>query len=143
MCTVFDVAQYIVEKLPDISTMKLQKLVYYCQAWSLVWDDEPLFTEDIQAWVGGPAVPELYARLKGQFKINSSSINGDSKVLTKVQKDTIDVVLEGYGSKETQWLQDLTHLERPWKDARQELTDGERGANKIKLEDMKEYYGGL
>lgn len=26
--------------------MKLQKLCYYAQAWSLVWDDAPLFAED-------------------------------------------------------------------------------------------------
>jgi hypothetical protein len=42
---VFDVAAYIVNKLGIISTMKLQKLVYYAQAWSLVWDEQPLFQE--------------------------------------------------------------------------------------------------
>ena len=45
MANVFDVAKYILEKLGTLSTMKLQKLCYYCQAWSLVWDDTPLFDE--------------------------------------------------------------------------------------------------
>ena len=43
MASVFDVAKYILHKLGTVTTWKLQKLVYYCQAWSLVWDDEPLF----------------------------------------------------------------------------------------------------
>ena len=32
------------------TSWKLQKLVYYCQAWSLVWDEEPLFEARIEAW---------------------------------------------------------------------------------------------
>ncbi len=42
MATVFDVAAYILENTGSISTMKLQKLCYYSQAWSLVWDDKPI-----------------------------------------------------------------------------------------------------
>ncbi len=62
---VHDVARYILEwfdsKGEQISTWKLQKLVYYCQAWSLVWDDNILFPEEIQAWTDGPVCPALYA----------------------------------------------------------------------------------
>ena len=43
---VFDVAAYILEKIGSMTTMKLQKLVYYSQAWSLVWDEKRLFEED-------------------------------------------------------------------------------------------------
>ncbi len=48
--SVQDVAAYIIERHGRMSSMKLQKLVYYSQAWHLVWDDEPLFPERIQAW---------------------------------------------------------------------------------------------
>lgn len=41
MATVFDVAQYILEIKGTLAAVKLQKLVYYCQAWSLVWDEVP------------------------------------------------------------------------------------------------------
>ena len=51
--SVFDVAQYILETCGTMSAMKLQKLVYYSQAWSLVWNDKPLFYEEIEAWAGG------------------------------------------------------------------------------------------
>ena len=40
---------YILEKKGRMTTMKLQKLIYYAQAWSLVWDERPLFDEKIEA----------------------------------------------------------------------------------------------
>ncbi len=49
MASVFDVAQYILEKQGEMTAIKLQKLVYYSQAWSSVWDGEPLFPEKIRA----------------------------------------------------------------------------------------------
>ena len=61
MAQVNDVARYILERQSgSVSTMKLQKLVYYAQAWSLVWDEKPLFHVRIEAWANGPIVRELY-----------------------------------------------------------------------------------
>lgn len=48
MANIFDTARYILEKSGTMSTMKLQKLCYYSQAWALVWDDAPLFNEDFR-----------------------------------------------------------------------------------------------
>jgi len=115
MASVFDVAQYILESHGPMTTMKLQKLVYYAQAWSCVWDDDILFQEPIKAWKAGPVVRSLYERHRGQFRIGT--VSGDSSQLTANQKDTIDRVLRFYGDKSAQWLSDLTHLEDPWKNA--------------------------
>ena len=60
MADVFDVAKYILEKQGSMTTMKLQKLVYYSQAWSIVWDEKPIFAERIEAWASGPVVRELW-----------------------------------------------------------------------------------
>jgi len=60
MSSCFDVAKYILEKKKQMTAMKLQKLVYYSQAWSLVWDEKPLFDEPVEAWINGPMVPALY-----------------------------------------------------------------------------------
>ena len=49
MVTVFDVAQYILERLEQTTTIKLEKLVYYAQAWHLVWEDTPLFKSRIRS----------------------------------------------------------------------------------------------
>ena len=58
--SVHDVAAYILKKQGEMSAMKLQKLVYYSQAWSLVWDEKPLFRAQIEAWANGPVVRSLY-----------------------------------------------------------------------------------
>lgn len=143
MATVFDVAKYILEKRGRLTTWKLQKLCYYSQAWSLVWDGEPMFDERIEAWVNGPVIPALYERHKGKYYIND--IIGDVTSLTKVQKETIDAVLDAYGEKTSNWLSLNTHGEAPWKRARQRagLAIDERGNSVIPLDEMAEYYEGL
>jgi uncharacterized phage-associated protein len=69
VCRVVDIAEYILEQLGEITTMKLHKLLYYCQAWHLVWDEEPLFEARIEAWANGPVAPEIYELHRGIFKV--------------------------------------------------------------------------
>jgi len=142
MASVFDVAAYILEKCGTLTTWKLQKLVYYAQAWSLVWDEKPLFDQGIEAWANGPVVRELYNAHKGKFTVSSFS-PGDSGRLSNDQKETIDAVIRDYGEFSSQQLSDLTHSEKPWKDARRGIPDGERGDTVIDLDALAEYYGGL
>lgn len=137
---VFDVAVYILEQQSPIAAMKLQKLVYYSQAWSLVWDEEPLFPESIEAWANGPVVRDLYLEHQRRFKISPGDINGNSANLTLIQKDTVDAIIRDYGSKSSQWLSNLTHSEQPWLDARKGLAPGKRGNREIPLASMAEYY---
>lgn len=144
MANVFDVADYILKGRGEIPAMKLQKLVYYSQAWSLVWDDAPLFDEEIEAWANGPVVRALYAKHRQNYFASPSQLeDGDHTKLTKDQKETIDAVLTYYGDKSSQWLSDLTHMEEPWIDAREGLDPGERGEKVITHVAMADYYTGL
>ncbi len=144
MASVFDVARYILEKQGKMSTMKLQKLCYYSQAWSLVWDDQPLFDEEFRAWANGPVCRELFRETQGQFAaVASDEKKGDSGRLTANQKDTIDKVLEYYAPHDAQWLSRLTHLEDPWKQARVGLPLGVGSDRVVTKESMAIYYGGL
>lgn len=140
--SVFDVAAYILIKIGPMTTMKLHKLVYYCQAWSLVWDETSLFSESIEAWANGPVVRELFAYHRGMYSISSVPI-GNPDLLSEVQKETINSVLDFYGRKSSQWLIDLTHMEEPWKEARTGLPDLVRGNRIITLDSMAEYYSSL
>jgi len=142
MTTVLDVAQYIVEKKGPMTAMKLQKLVYYSQAWSLVWDEKPLFRDPIQAWANGPVSPKLYSAHRGLFEVKVIA-GVDSKALTKQHRQVVDKVLAYYGDKPSQWLSDLTHQEEPWKQARRGLAAGEAGQTVIKTASMAEYYSSL
>ena len=71
MASVHDLAAYILKKQGPMTAMKLQKLVYYCQAWSLVWDDRPMFTARIEAWASGPVVRDLYKEHAGKYNLKS------------------------------------------------------------------------
>lgn len=142
MATVYDVANYILKKTGPITAMKLQKLVYYCQAWSLVWEERPIFRARVEAWANGPVVPELYKSHQGQFKI-SGFPKGNSASLSSNDRTTIDAVLGFYANHSSQWLSDLTHSEDPWKNARQGIPAGAACKNEISQAAMAEYYGGL
>lgn len=143
MTSVFDVAAYILKKKHSMTTMKLQKLCYYSQAWSLVWDEKPLFPEGIQAWANGPVCPDLYHQHKGLFKISDGDINGDASKLDVTQQATVNGVLSFYGDMGAYELSQLTHHEAPWKNARNGLPSGVSSSAEIKNADIAEYYGGL
>ncbi len=137
MPSVADTAQFILEAHGPMTTMKLQKLVYYSQAWSIVWDDDRIFPESIQAWKNGPVVPELWQKTKGQFRLERVE-GGNSGKLSAANKATIERVLQFYSNKDAQWLSDLTHMEEPWKQA------FAKGVNtEILLQDLSEYYSTL
>ncbi len=142
----FDVASYILASAGEMTAMKLQKLVYYAQAWSLVWLEKPLFEERIEAWSGGPVVPVLYQRHRGQFKVDHTMFSdGDPDRLNPEDQAAIRTVIEFYGKHTAQWLSDLTHLEQPWINARERAhaAPGDACHEEITQADMAEYYGGL
>lgn len=144
MASVFDCAEYILRKTGHISTMKLQKLCYYAQAWSLAWTEQPLFSERIEAWVNGPVCPQLFYSHKGKFLVGPGEMQtGCPEELTEDEKDTIDRVLDYYGSWEPYELREQTHAELPWREARGTLPDDAPCSNEITLSSMGEYYGNL
>jgi uncharacterized phage-associated protein len=142
MASVYDVAQHILDKTGPISTWKLQKLVYYAQAWSSVWLDRALFPSRIEAWANGPVCRELYDRHRGQFIIQAID-GGSAKNLPQDEIEAIDKVVDFYGRYNGQQLSDFTHSERPWIAAREGLSSGERCEREITLESMSEYYSSL
>jgi len=144
MASVFDVAKYVLEKQGQMSTLKLQKLCYYAQAWSLAWTEEPLFQEEFQAWANGPVCSELFQRHKGNFMIGVDSLGvGNVSNLSNDQKDTINHVLDHYGAWDPYELREQTHFESPWKTARRGLPEGVSCNYVISKESMGEYYGNL
>jgi len=124
-----------------ITNKKLQKPVYYAQAWSLVLNNKKLFSDPIEAWVHGPAVRSLYVRYKKfgfdpiqeEVKANTLSIAGQAKKL-------LDSIWKLYGKMDAGYLEMLTHSERPWQEAREGLQSFESSGKEISLKTMKSYY---
>jgi uncharacterized phage-associated protein len=139
---VHDLAAFVLKTRGEMSTMKLQKLVYYCQAWSLVWDEKPIFPEAIQAWSNGPVVYELYDEHRGRYTV-SAWPKGDPSRLSEKQVTTATMVLDFYGDKDPQWLSDLTHMEKPWQQARHGMPDDLPSSATITLDSMLEYYSSI
>ena len=146
MANVFDVAKYILSTKGNMTAMRLQKLCFYSQAWNLVWLEAPLFNEEIEAWAGGPVIPQLYGWHRGQFivNINDDLINNCNNDLNDNEIDTINCVLRDYGEYTAQELSDLTHQEKPWQGAYENNKDSFGRCNTvISLASIHEYYSGL
>jgi len=146
MANVFDVAEFILNSLnTSITTMKLQKLVYYCQAWSLAWDDKPLFDNDFEAWANGPVCRELFNGHKGLFVVEKGQFKKhlNNECFDKSETATINAVIEYYGDKEPHWLSELTHKEDPWKLARGNCSEFSYCDNVIAKTVMQNYYSSL
>lgn len=145
MVSVFDAAKYVLELMNEqCTTMKLHKLLYYCQAWSLVWEDKKLFEEKIEAWANGPVIRELFNFHKGMYWISKNSLTlGNSSKLSQIQKDNVKSVIDFYGGRTSQWLIDQTHTEKPWREARKGLAPNERGNSEITPQAMFDYFSSL
>ncbi|MEX3643997.1 Panacea domain-containing protein [Mycolicibacterium porcinum] len=143
MATANDVAAYIMEQYgKTMTTMKLQKLLYYSQGWSLAWDGQPMFEDEIAAWANGPVVYSVFDNHRGKFKIGSWR-HGDATTLTEDERETVNAVLGYYGKLTGQELSDMTHAERPWLEARGNLPVGAYSSQPIDLDVMQDFFGDL
>lgn len=95
----FDAAEYVLSEVGYVSTMKLQKLVFYSQAYSLVVLDEPLFSDDFEAWINCPASPSLFWAHKGLFVVGEGDLRagGDLGKVTKKQATCVKHVVLALG----------------------------------------------
>lgn len=122
-----DVAKYLVwladsEDEPDrLTPMRIQKLLYYCQGWSLVRRDRPAFYERIQAWAHGPVVPEVFQEFKSYGRDAIPANQGDCKAVSEGDAAFVNGVWAVYKPYSAISLSQMTHDERPWKDARGNL----------------------
>lgn len=139
------VSKYVIKTLKEqnkeINHLKLQKILYYIQAWNLALLNEPLFEEDFEAWLHGPVIRKVWDEYKGHSvligELSEQNENINLK-FTEDQEDVIEDVIDAYGNKSGYYLESLTHQEDPWKNARKQ------GENTIiKKEEMKKYYRNL
>ena len=139
MATVQDVVEKLRERVPDVSGKKLQKLLYYAQAWSLVWEQQALFADEFEAWREGPVVRSVYGDER-YGEGHRPELEGNADALTDAQRATVDAVADFYGSKSADWLSRLTHREAPWRTARAGLAPTDKSNTKISRLEMAAFY---
>ena len=123
----FMIACSFIEKIP-LSPMKLIKLVYIAYGWGLVFLNQKLFNEDIEAWQYGPVIPSIYHEFKrfgkeaiDEMSISMNEMTGDLSVNRVNLKDgdevykLLNLVWRFYRNYSSVELSDLTHQEgSPW-----------------------------
>jgi len=134
-----DVAAALLIRTGPMTTMKLQKLVFYCQAWHLAFTGLPLFPETIQGWVRGPVVPELHRQHRGKYQVTSWP-TGRPSHLNDVENQTVEWVVRKYGEFSAEALSRMTHQEIPWLVARGEAADNEKRSEPIPHDQMRAFY---
>ena len=139
MADVHDVAAFVLEKLGPTSAMKLQKIVYYCQAWHLARIRQPLFLETTQALREGPVVAALYKRHRQVFHVGGWP-GGDGVRLAASEAATVRWVCERYGDLSANELSEMTRRELPWIMARGTLPPSVSGDKPVSTDIMANFY---
>ena len=123
-----------------LTNLKLQKLLYYAQAWFLVLKGKALFSEDFQAWIHGPVLPSQYHRFK---KYEWRPIDGEISRPTNITEEVIVhlcEIIDVFSVETAAALELMTHNEAPWKDARKNVLPDQQSRAIISKESMITFY---
>jgi uncharacterized phage-associated protein len=156
MTTAIDIANWFLASIDrevgdPITPLKLQKLVYYAQAWALALLERPLFEEDLEAWTHGPVVPSLFEQFKDNG-LEALPYPDEVPLFDSEVEILLEEILDVYGHLPVRQLEKLIQNEAPWKIARgarpEEPEEGDRpeepeeilATTPISKETMKTYY---
>lgn len=133
------IGKYFLSKNADLTDIQIQKLTYYAYAWYMVkHSGNKLFEERPQAWIHGPVFRSLYNAMKNmdfyEEKFSIDSIDQDIR-------DFLDIIYKIYGQYSGNELENMTHSESPWKNARIGKKPYERSEEFISDEDIMKCYG--
>ena len=151
-----DIARYVIKYSNNrdygVSNLKLQKILYFIQAYFLIQTNHPCFKEPIEAWDFGPVVPDVYKQYKmyasadiptmesyidfdgndiwksKRIRFNKINIKDEDKIL-------INKVIDKFSEYSATDLVMLTQRQTPWIDA---FSSGKN--NKISLDAIKDYF---
>ena len=153
---VIDVCRHMInysnEKECGVSNLKLQKLLYFTQAYFLITKREACFGERIEAWDLGPVVPVANREYKqfGSSSIptityviekdtdniwNSKVVSFHDVMISSEDKTLIDSVVDKFSEYSASDLVELTYRQKPWSDAYVPYKN-----NEITIKAIEEYF---
>lgn len=152
MKTINQICDYVIFRLKSeenvpLSNIKLQKLLYYIQAWNLAFFKKPLFDDKFEAWIHGPVNTTIYNRFNPTKYIFSEIYSSDiieeniSEILSEDEKRHINIVLESYAKYSGVELEDMSHKEEPWIKAREGYEANQRCNVEIDNDLLTQYFG--
>ena len=122
-----------------ITNLKMQKLLYYAQAWHSVNFGTPLFDDQIEAWDFGPVVRSAYSEFKefGHSPISYDATGKEAKKFSPEQIEFLEEFYDKFIGYPAHLLVNMSHNEKPWKEA------FNKGHKIISLKAMTDYYSSL
>lgn len=144
-----DTADYVIRRLTGdeaapLIHLKLQKLLYYIQAWSLGIEGQTMFEGKFEAWVHGPVNREIYDRFQEKSLygfISADDMEKPDVCLPDTDSDFVDYILDNYAGYSGTQLERMTHEELPWQEARRGYAPTDRCTVEISEHTMKLFYG--
>lgn len=144
-------SDYIVKHYGPISHLKLQKMLFYCDAYHMAYFNEELITDKFEAWMHGPVCRKVWNEFKDVAILNKElkypedsskdkDIEDKYSMLTLDQQDFIKEVLDCFSSWTAQELEYATHTESPWMEARKGYNEGDKCEVEISKENTKTFY---
>lgn len=142
-------SDYILKHYGPMSHLKLQKLLFYCDAYCLAYFDKELVTDKFEAWVHGPVSRKVYDSLKDKSILYSDlaysakegeDVDAEFGKLTQDQQDLISSVLKDLSTWTGLELEAATHKETPWLEARKGYSEADKCSNLISKETTRLYY---
>lgn len=137
--TSVEVASYILDKLNAIDTWTLQKLVYYCQAWCLGIYKTAFINDTFKDYANGPVNKRLFDTHKRRRIVRRDDYQL-THCFSESEKRHMENVIETYGNENGDTLRQYTHNEKPWRETRGTLKEGESDDKDIANALMMEYY---
>ena len=144
-----ELSKYILALAGNAAHLKLQKLVYYTEAYHLAYFEESLIDDQFEAWLHGPVSRKLWNYYKERSNIydpiicdvdRDTLIADVERKLTEDQIELINDVFKEYGQESAYALECMTHKEGPWLNARKGYAADDKCEVVIDKETMKTFY---
>jgi len=143
MLSSIDVANFFVNLYKnsgynDITNLKLNKLVYFAQAFHLAKFNSPLFPDEIEAWKFGPVIPSVYHAFQvcGDNVIHNEAGEFKREIYSPDEIDFLLDIDDKFGIYSAYALVELTHKPgSPWYES---FHSGKNAV--ISRKSMGEYY---
>jgi uncharacterized phage-associated protein len=137
------VAAFLVLLAQPLSWLKLQDLLYYAQAWHLVWDGEALFTEPILATSTGVRIESIDKPLAKKFSVVADDLPASQPTaLSQSQQQTVSGIVRFYAGQSHFRLVNNIMLEEPWLAARTRAGN-ESTPEQISTDELRTYFASL
>lgn len=131
-----DIARFVINysnaSNSPVTNLKLQKLLYFIQAYFLTKLNRPCFSDDIEAWSLGPVIPSVYHEFKSYGAGNIPYIKTyfdikdglsvfmhdyDPNIISKNDQIHIQKIVNDMSKYSASTLVNITHKQEPWKKA--------------------------